>query len=44
MKPEIKKRYENLHLDLLYTLKQQPFSEALEAFEKVHDILSDIGE
>mgnify|MGYP001260389148 CR=1 FL=1 len=44
LKPEIKKRYENLHLDLLYTSKQQPFSEALEAFEEVHDILSDIGE
>lgn len=44
LKPEIKKRYENLHLDLLYTSKQQPFSEALEAFDEVHDILSDIGE
>ena len=44
LKPEIKKRYESLHLDLLYTSEKQSFSEALNVFDKVNAILSKIGE
>lgn len=42
--PEIGKRYERLHTDLLYTSEKQSFSDALEAFEQINQILSKIGE
>ena len=42
--PEIRKRYESLHTDLLYTSEKQSFSDALEALEQVARILSEIGE
>ena len=41
---EIKTRYESLHNDLLYTDKKQDFREAIEAFEKINEILSGINE
>ncbi|MBB5336867.1 nucleotidyl transferase AbiEii/AbiGii toxin family protein [Pectinatus brassicae] len=41
---EIKKRYESLHVDLLYTSIKQDFSEALAVFAQIDKILSDIGE
>lgn len=41
---EIRKRYESLHTDLLYTSEKQSFSDALEALEQVARILSEIGE
>lgn len=40
----IKKRYENLHKDLLYTDKKQNFDDALKTFEEINRIFTAIGE
>lgn len=40
----IKKRYESLHKDLLYTDEKQKFDEAMEVFEKLTNIFRGIGE
>lgn len=40
----IKNRYESLHKDLLYTSEKQNFEDAIDAFRKINDILSEIGE
>lgn len=40
----IRKRYESLHEDLLYTDVKQDFEKALNAFETIDDILRKIGE
>lgn len=41
---DIKKRYETLHEDLLYTDKKQNFSEAKAAFEQISNIFAQIDE
>ena len=41
---EIKSIYEDLHKDLLYTDEKQNFDEALETFEKIDEILDNVGE
>ena len=41
---EIKRRYESLHEDLLYTTEKQRFEDALEAFSYVSEVFSGIGE
>ncbi len=41
---DIKKRYETLHKDLLYTDKRQNFSEAKAAFEQISNIFAQIDE
>ena len=40
----IKKRYETLHEDLLYTNQKQNFDDAIEAFEKIDKIFARVGE
>ena len=40
----IKKRYEELHKDLLYTDEKQDFSKAIDIFSKLNGILTEIGE
>ncbi|MBR1689452.1 MAG: nucleotidyl transferase AbiEii/AbiGii toxin family protein [Oscillibacter sp.] len=39
-----KETYEQLHEDLLYTDEKQRFSDAINAFDQINDILTDIGE
>ena len=39
-----KETYERLHEDLLYTDEKQRFSDAINAFEQINDILTEIGE
>ena len=41
---KIKKTYENLHNDLLYTTEKQSFSKALDTFNKINKILEEINE
>lgn len=41
---EVKKAYENLHKELLYTDTQQNFDDALNTFTEINKILKDIGE
>lgn len=41
---DIKKRYERLHEDLLYTNQKQDFGHAIEVFNKINEIFKDIGE
>ena len=41
---EIKKIYENLHVDLLYTDEKQDFSQAVKTFEELNRIFEEIGE
>ncbi len=41
---DIRKRYETLHEDLLYTNQKQDFSEAEAAFERISNIFANIGE
>ena len=41
---DIKDRYEALHEDLLYTSEKQDFEKAIETFESVSRIFSEIGE
>ena len=40
----IRKRYESLHEDLLYTDEKQDFKKAVAAFERIDEILKEIGE
>ena len=40
----IRKRYELLHEDLLYTDEKQDFEKAIVAFERIDEILKEIGE
>ena len=40
----IKKRYEELHKDLLYTDEKQDFSKAIDIFGKLNGIFTEIGE
>lgn len=40
----LKNNYEHLHETLLYTDKKQDFSKAVETFEKINQIFSEIGE
>ena len=40
----IKKRYETLHEDLLYTDQKQDFAEALSTFDKINKIFAILGE
>ena len=40
----IKKRYEELHKDLLYTDEKQDFSKAIDIFSKLNGIFTEIGE
>lgn len=40
----IRKRYETLHEDLLYTNVRQDFSKAIYAFETISNLLTEIGE
>ena len=39
-----KETYERLHEDLLYTDEKQRFSDAINAFEQINAILTEIGE
>ncbi|MGI6096076.1 MAG: nucleotidyl transferase AbiEii/AbiGii toxin family protein [Lachnospiraceae bacterium] len=41
---DIKRRYETLHEDLLYTSEKQNFDDAVHTFEKISEIFSVIGE
>jgi hypothetical protein len=41
---EIRKRYETLHNDLLYSNEKQDFKEAIEVFEKLNKRFAEIGE
>ena len=41
---QVRSIYENLHKDLLYTDEQQSFDEAIDAFEKINELLKSIGE
>ena len=36
--------YENMHNDLLYTNKKQSFKKAIITFEKINEILVELGE
>ena len=40
----IRKRYESLHEDLLYTDEKQDFEKAIAAFERMDELLKEIGE
>ena len=41
---EIKIRYESLHQDLLYCNVKQDFNKAIKTFEKINDLLAEVGE
>jgi predicted nucleotidyltransferase component of viral defense system len=41
---EIKGRYESLHQDLLYSNEKQDFRKAITTFEKISDLLRELGE
>ena len=41
---KVRKEYESLHRDLLYTDEQQRFDDALRVFEEINAILADAGE
>jgi len=41
---EIKRRFESLHHDLLYSNEKQDFKKAITTFEKISDLLGELGE
>lgn len=41
---DVRKQYERLHVDLLYTDEKQDFNKAIAAFEKINEIFTAIGE
>lgn len=41
---EIKSRYELLHQDLIYSSEKQDFDKAITTFEKINDLLTEVGE
>lgn len=41
---EVAKRYESLHVDLLYEKERQSFTKAVETFEHIDAVFADIGE
>ena len=41
---DVRKQYERLHVDLLYTDEKQDFDKAIAAFEKINEIFTAIGE
>ena len=41
---KVRKEYESLHRDLLYTNEQQRFDDAIKVFEEINAILADAGE
>ena len=41
---EIRRRYETLHEDLLYTSEKQNFEDAIQTFEEINQFFSEIDE